>query len=229
MCGRYTITDSRRVAEAFELDAIEADLSRPRYNIAPTQNVPAVLVRDGARVLVDLHWGLVPSWAKDRTIGARLINARAETLASKPSFRSAFAQRRCLIVADGFYEWARRGAAKQPMYIRVDGGAPFAFAGLYERWRLETPEALASCTIITTEPNMLLKPIHDRMPVILPREAYAAWLDPAQTDPAALAVLLKPFDADWMTAQPVSHHVNSPRHDDKQCIAAIDSLFDGGS
>jgi putative SOS response-associated peptidase YedK len=172
MCGRYTIRQPQRLIDKLFPKKVQADLSRPRYNIAPTQNVPTLFLLGGQRVLKDLRWGLVPSWADDPAIGNRMINARAETIRAKPAFRSAFGKRRCLIPADGFYEWQKLKDGKQPMYVRVDEGQPFAFAGLYELWHPGGDNGLMSRTIITTGPNELMKPIHDRMPVILPEECY---------------------------------------------------------
>ncbi len=226
MCGRFTIrTAVKDVVAAFDLPEADAAESLPlfaRYNVAPTQQVAAVRVNPigGARQLVPLRWGLVPSWADDPTIGNRMINARAETVASKPSFRGAFKSRRCLIVADGFYEWQKRGAAKQPYYIRLRDGGPFGFAGLWERWHREG-QTIESCTIITTEANELMRPLHDRMPVIVPRSQYAAWLDPKTTGGEAIQKLLQPYPTDEMTAYPVSTVVNNPRNETAQCVAPL--------
>ncbi len=197
----------------------------PRYNVAPTQPAPTVL-NDGARALTFSRWGLIPFWAKDPDIGNRMINARVETVHQKPAFRSAFKKQRCLVVADGFYEWTavpgqRR---KQPMYIRLKSGAPFAFAGLWDRWRNPANpdgEPIISCTIITSEPNALVEQYHNRMAVILPPEHYEAWLDPAERSPDALFPLLKPFPAELMEAYPVSTRVNSPAYDDPSLIEPV--------
>jgi putative SOS response-associated peptidase YedK len=173
VCGRYTLTNPKRLIEVFSPMKVEADLSRPRYNIAPTQNVPTIVLPGGKRVIKDFRWGLVPAWAEDISIGSRMINARAETVATKPAFRSAFTKRRCLILADGFYEWQKQDRGKQPMFIRVDGGQPFPFAGLFEVWHPGAEDETITCTIITTEPNELMKAIHERMPVILAEEFHA--------------------------------------------------------
>jgi putative SOS response-associated peptidase YedK len=220
MCGRFTLTSAPgRLGQRFALDEGPEELA-PRYNIAPSQDVLVVANR-APRALRPLRWGLVPSWAKDSAIGHRMINARAETLAERPAFRSALARRRCLIPADGFYEWQRQGRAKkQPFHIRSRDGAPLAFAGLWELWRGPDGVALGSCVIITTAANALLAPIHDRMPAILPPEAWSAWLDPAEHAAGALTPLLVPCPDDWLEAVPVSTHVNSPAHDDPQCLAA---------
>jgi putative SOS response-associated peptidase YedK len=174
----------------------------------------AVVPNDGKNRLDFFTWGLIPSWAKDPSIGNRMINARAETLAEKPSFRSAFHRRRCLILADGFYEWRKDdGKSKTPMYIRLEDGSPFAFAGLWELWNAPDGSQVLSCTIITTEPNPLMEKIHNRMPVILPEKAYSLWLQSGEADPNALSELLKPYPAEEMVAYPVSRLVNSPDND----------------
>ena len=224
MCGRFSLgVNLDDLIEAFPDFTFPPETARensawPRYNIAPTQNVMVVPNNTAGHVSF-FRWGLIPSWAKDPAIGNRLINARAETLGEKPSFRAAYLRRRCLILADGFYEWqAIPGSkAKQPMYIRLATKKPFAFAGLWELWRPDDTPIL-SCTIITTEPNALLAPIHNRMPVILPPDAYARWLDPAEQKPAVLNALLKPYPADLMTTYPVSRLVNSPTNDTPACI-----------
>ncbi len=226
MCGRYSLTTP---AEAMRrLFGFVGPLPNlpARYNIAPTQLVPAVRPAHGGsgeRELVSLRWGLVPFWAKDPAIGAKLINARAEGLAEKPSFRAAFRARRCLVPADGFYEWQATAHGKQPYRIVLKGGASaapplFAFAGLWERWdKAPGGPPVKSCTIVTTEANALLRPIHGRMPVILAPEAYARWLDPATAAKDALA-LLGPYPAEAMMVYPVSARVNSARFDEPLCI-----------
>jgi putative SOS response-associated peptidase YedK len=217
MCGRFTqASDSEIIVRVFDLPE-KPDLA-PRYNIAPTQDVAAVReAESGARELVHLHWGLIPSWAKERAMGARMINARAETLAEKPAFRSAFRARRCLIVADGFYEWQKLGTRKQPHFVGFRDGRPFAFAGLWERWRGEGSEQVESCTIVTTEANELLAPIHDRMPVIVDPDDFALWIDPSQKDTDRLAGLLRPYPPGSLQAYPVSLLVNSPANDTAAC------------
>ncbi len=180
------------------------------------------------RELVWLRWGLIPAWAKDPAIGNRLINARAESAAEKPAFRAAMRRRRCLVVADGFYEWQPAGGpktetvprAKQPYLIRLHGDRPFGFAGLWEAWEASDHATLETCTILTTAANDLVRSIHDRMPVILPASGYAAWLDPAIEDPRQLAPLLMPYPSDEMEAQPVGDFVNSPAHDSPRCVEA---------
>jgi putative SOS response-associated peptidase YedK len=215
MCGRYTLsTSAGRLAEKFQLDStVEVP---PSYNVAPTQQVAAVIEDEEGRRLEMLRWGLVPSWADDPDIGARMINARSETAPEKPSFRRAFRGRRCLIPADGFYEWKREEGGKQPYYFRMQDGYPFAFAGLWESWD-KGDGTLRTCTILTTRANPVLEGIHDRMPVILPHDAYNAWLDP-DADREELGELMIPYPGDDLEAYPVSRFVNSPRNNDERCI-----------
>jgi putative SOS response-associated peptidase YedK len=222
MCGRYTLsTNAQVLADLFRLE--EALALPPRYNIAPTQDVAIVRseTEGGGRRLSLAHWGLIPSWAKDRGLGARMINARADTAAEKPAFRAAFKSRRCLIPADGFFEWKATGERKQPHYIRLQDAGPFAFAGLWERWAPADREPIESCTILTTEPNEVLRPIHDRMPVILPPAAWSLWLDPAVRERERLQPLLVPHPAAAMIAYPVGLGVNSARRDDPSCIEPL--------
>ncbi len=222
MCGRYTLTVSARVlADVFQAPEIAG--LKPRYNIAPTQPVLIVRASDtGDRVMTTVRWGLIPFWAKDEKIGARMINARGETAASKPAFRAAVKSRRCLVPADGFYEWMKTDAGKQPHLIRFTDRRPFAFAGLWETWRPTDGEPIESCTIITTTPNELVAGIHDRMPVILSPSSYTEWLAPDQPNPSRLEQLLIPFPPDEMEAFPVSTRVNKPVNDDANCIAPVD-------
>jgi putative SOS response-associated peptidase YedK len=222
MCGRFTLTvDPAQLQEAFPWLDVPQEMA-PSYNIAPSQPI-AVVANNQPEKLDFFKWGLVPSWAKDPSIGNRLINARAETLAEKPSFRTAFRRRRCLVLADGFYEWRKDpgGKSKTPMYIRMEDGRPFAFAGLWEVWNSPDGSLLLTAAIITTSPNSLMASIHDRMPVILPEEAYAAWLDPAERAPAALQPLLQPYPEARMNAFPVSRLVNSPQNDLPDCILPL--------
>ena len=222
MCGRFTLfVDPKDLMEAFP--GFEAPLEwTPRYNIAPSQPV-AVIPNNGQNKIEFFQWGLIPSWAKDPKIGNRMINARAETLAEKPSFRAAYRRRRCLVLADGFYEWRKEPGrrAKTPMYIRLRSGQPFAFAGLWETWRSPGDRTIFSCNIITTEPNPLVAKIHNRMPVILEPQAYDLWLDPAEQSPERLGVWLKPYPASEMTAYAVSTLVNNPANDSLGCIAPL--------
>lgn len=222
MCGRYTITESpRQLAIRFqaELDERLGELP-PRYNVAPTQVLPIVRIEDGRR-LTPMRWGLVPSWADDPAIGNRLINARGETLATKASFRTAFRKRRCLVPADGFYEWLKSPGGKTPIRIAPADGGLFAFAGLWERWADPAGDELLTFTIVTTDANEMLKPIHDRMPVILDRAAEGRWLDP-DLDPGKLQDLIRPAPPERLIAYPVSKRVNSPRNDDPSLIRRAD-------
>lgn len=231
MCGRYSLTtapEAMRALFGFE----NLPNLPPRYNIAPTQQVAVVRApgdggKAGLRELVMMRWGLIPHWAKDASIGARMINARAETLAEKPSFREALKTRRCLVPADGFYEWRTEDGRKQPFRIGMKGGALFAFAGLWERWTatatgggLTEGERVESVTIVTTDANEKLRPIHPRMPVILPPEAFDGWLDPAN-DTAAARALLKPYPAEPMAFYRVRPAVNNARNDEPDCIAPL--------
>jgi len=228
MCGRYilTIPWSDLVALFRITETLAAPNLPPRYNIAPTQTVPAVRrTSDGDGRRMDLlRWGLVPAWAKDAAIGARMINARAETAAEKPAFRAAMRYRRCLIPSDGFYEWQKRPSGpKQPFRIARTDGRTFAFAGLWERWD-RTPDGrpLETFTIITTAANAVVAPIHDRMPVILDAADHEAWLDVDGVGASDAARLLKPSPPEEMTAHAVSRHVNAVRNDDPRCITPVD-------
>jgi putative SOS response-associated peptidase YedK len=171
-----------------------------------------------------MHWGLVPSWAKDRWAGSRMINARAETIAQKPAYRAAFRRRRCLVLADGFYEWQRLDGKKRPYFIHLRSDRPFAFAGLWEHWQ-GPEEELQSCALVTTEANDLMRPIHDRMPVILPEADYARWLDPSLDEPESLLPLLRSYPSEAMAAYRVSTYVNSPTHDAPACVEREPALF----
>ncbi len=221
MCGRFSLGATTRLAQLFDLpDWPEVP---PRYNIAPSQDVAAVIRsrEAAARKFRPMRWGLVPSWAKDSRIGNRLINARAETVATKPAFRRPLRERRCLILADGFYEWVREGRRKQPYCIRLCDGRPFAFAGLWDRWQPTDGTPLDTCTILTTTPNTLIQPLHDRMPVILAAGAYDLWLDPAVQNVERLQKLLAPYPADAMVAYPVSARVNNPANDSPDLLAPL--------
>lgn len=221
MCGRYANYKAPPVfAKLF--DARLGDIAlAPRYNIAPSSPVLACRTdAEGGREMVLLRWGLVPSWAKDPKTGYRMINARAETVAQKPAYRTAFKRRRCLIAADGFYEWRPAGARKQPYFMRLKDGEPFAFAGLWEHWQHED-QSIESCTIIVTDANALVATVHERMPVILPPQHYAQWLDPAEHEPARLLPLLAPYPAAGMEAYPVSTLVNTPKNDTPDLIERL--------
>ena len=222
MCGRFSQTASPEViAQQFELT--DPPLFNPRYNIAPSQPIVAIRIDPDTttRKLVQLRWGLIPSWAKDPKIGNQCINAKSETVAEKPVFRSAFKKRRCLVVATGFYEWQVQGRTKQPMWIGLRNKSPFAFAGLWEHWTPAEGEPLETCTIITTEPNDLMAPIHNRMPVILAPSSYDQWLDPTFQQAEPLKALLRPYPSEELTAYPVSTLVNNPRHDAPQCLEPV--------
>jgi putative SOS response-associated peptidase YedK len=225
MCGRFTLTaDQDSFEDRFSFTGFDLGWV-PSFNIAPTQEVLTV-TNDGSENRPELmRWGLVPSWAKDPKIGNRMINARSETLTEKPSFRTAFERRRCLIPADGFYEWKREGKAKKPMLITANPGGLFAFAGLWETWKQPDDCWLLTCAIITTSANEFMTSIHDRMPVILPRESEALWLDPEERDTAMLSELLLPYDSDRMEAYEVSTLVNSPRNNFPEVIEPVATLF----
>lgn len=221
MCGRFSLGATIRVGQLFDLPNWPE--TPPRYNIAPSQEVPAVIQNreTGGREFRPLRWGLVPSWAKDPGIGDRMINARSETVATKPAFRKPLRERRCLILADGFYEWKREGSRKQPYYIKLQDGQPFAFAGLWDRWQPSDGQPLESCTILTTTPNALVQQLHDRMPVILPSSAYGLWLDRAVRDVDIVQAVLTPYPADEMLAYLVGTRVNNPAYDSPECIVPL--------
>lgn len=229
MCGRFTLrTPALEIAETFALATVPEQLVL-KFNIAPTTQVATIRLEHsptpGSRELVMMRWGLIPSWATDMKIGASMINARADTVATKPAFRAAFKRRWCLVVADGFYEWQVSEddpKKKQPYFVTVDGGKPFGFAALWEFWN--GPEGpVESCSIITTEPNHLMAEIHDRMPVILPRDAWSGWLNPELQNATILQELLTPYPADRMKAIPVSTYVNNVRNQGPECIAPLAS------
>lgn len=223
MCGRFSQSQAAEaIARAFQ---VTVPPLTPRYNVAPTQSVATVLQtpQQKDRQFKMLHWGLIPCWAKDPKMGAKLINARAETVAEKPAFRSAFRKRRCLVVADGFYEWQQQENTKQkqPYYFRLNDGHPFAFAGLWEHWENGNGEEIESCTLLTTEPNELMRPVHNRMPVILDPNDYDVWLDPEVQKPELLQPLLRPYRAEEMMAYPVSKAVNKPSNDSAECVESL--------
>lgn len=219
MCGRVTVrATAEEIQQQFGLNLVLAKLERPRFNLAPSQELP-VVINDGRRELDLYRWGLIPSWAKDPKLGNKLSNARAETLAQKPSFRTALKRRRCLIIIDGFYEWLREGKVKRPHFFRRRDGKPFALAGLWEEWRPpDSPEVVRSCTIITTGPNALMAQIHDRMPVILAPETFATWLTPAELDAARLAPLWVPASPEDFERYEVSTVVNNARNEVPACV-----------
>jgi putative SOS response-associated peptidase YedK len=221
MCGRFTLTATPdALQQLFPL--FEGIDLPPQYNVAPSQNVLAVRLRpdSGQPEAVRLRWGLVPSWADDVKIGYRLINARMETVRSKPAFRAAFKQRHCLVLADGFYEWQKSGSKKQPYHIRRRDGRPFAFAGLWERWHKDE-EAIESCTILTTAANATVRPVHDRMPFILDQRDHEVWLDAGAAQASSVLDVLRPCPAEVLTAVAVSAYVNSPRNNDPECLTPV--------
>ncbi len=221
MCGRFvSVSPFYLVAEAFGLAGGPQDL-RPSFNISPGQFISAVVREGGRNRLARFRWGLIPSWAKDPAIGNRLINARAESLAEKPAFRDALRSRRCLVIADGFYEWRKSGRERIPHYVRLRAGGPFGLAGLFETWVSPAGESLQTCTIITTQPNELLKPVHDRMPAIIPKDRETLWLDPALRDARRLLSLLQPYPPGEMEIHQVSRLVNSPGNDAPDLIAPV--------
>jgi putative SOS response-associated peptidase YedK len=223
VCGRYAFfSPAEAVKRVFALDDVPA--LEPRYNIAPTQDVPTVRAgEEGARAFALLHWGLVPKWAKEKAIGNRMINARAETLAGKPSFRDAFRKRRCLVLADGWYEWQVAPGGKQPWFIRMKDARPFAFAGLWERWKdPATGAPLESCTIVTTDAAESIRKIHERMPVVLAEADQDRWLDTAFSDTDKLSELLRPFDPKLLEAWKVGREVNAPKNQGPELIAEAD-------
>jgi putative SOS response-associated peptidase YedK len=219
MCGRYRLTAKERyIRDHFGLD--EDPSWTPRWNIAPSQHVATIRqdAKEPKRIFSLLRWGLIPYWAKDASIGFKTINAMSETAAGKPAFRDAIRQRRCLIPADGFFEWKKLGPKeKQPYNFGMIDDSVFSFAGLWERWRDPAGEIVGTCTILTTKPNSLVADVHDRMPVILKPDDYDLWLDPGVTDAALVAHCLKPFDPRLMKKYPVSTRVNRPENDDEEC------------
>jgi putative SOS response-associated peptidase YedK len=220
MCGRFAQIDPlSTIIKVFFIDDILTDIP-PSFNITPGSKILSIVNKDARRLLVDFQWGLIPHWAKDKAIGQRLINARAESIHQKPSFRSALKSRRCLIVASGFYEWKKEGRVKIPYFIRLISKATFAFAGIYERWISADGTELPTCSIITTESNELIRSIHNRMPVILPRKREDAWLD-ASLEPKDVLSFLKPYPHEEMEIYPVSTRVNSPMNNTPDCIAPL--------
>jgi putative SOS response-associated peptidase YedK len=223
MCGRYRLTSKERyLAEHFDVsDEVEWS---PRYNIAPSDSVATIRqhATEPKRMFSKMRWGLVPSWAEDPSIGYKTINARSESVTEKPSYSDSFKKRRCLIPADGFYEWKKEGKEKQPFNFGMVDDSIFAFAGIWDSWRAPEGQVIETCSILTTTPNALVQAVHDRMPVILGRDVYDDWLDPALQDTTALAYLLKPFPAKEMRSYPVSQWVNSPKNDTPDCMTELE-------
>ncbi len=225
MCGRFVQVEKPEFyAEHFGAQFVRTETLKQSYNVAPTKRIYAVAVHEGARVLTTLRWGLIPSWAKEAKIGARTINARSETVADKPMFRSSFAQRRCLIPIDGFYEWQRMAKGKLPHYIYAVDGMPLPVAGIWSSWHdPETEEQLLTCTILTGQPNPLLEKIHDRMPVILPPDRWDTWLDPSITDVSLLRELMSAYPAELMKRHAVSTLVNKVQNDTVDLITPLET------
>ena len=219
MCGRFTFSEFEGIEERFQ---IEPQNLKPNYNVAPSQDVPVIL-NNGSNQLALLMWGLIPFWAKDPSIGNKLINARAETIDEKPSFKHSLQRKRCLVVADGFYEWKKEGSTKRPHRITLKSNELFGFAGLWDTWKSPTGDIINSCSIITTTPNDLMAPIHNRMPVILSRDSELVWLDQNIVDSHILKNLLVPYPADLMIAYEVSTLVNSPKNNVPECLIRVGS------
>jgi putative SOS response-associated peptidase YedK len=224
MCGRYRLSRRKQLVEEYFDTRSDGSEWTPRYNIAPTQPVPVIRQnpKEPHREFTLMRWGLIPSWAKDPSIAAQMINARSETAASKPTFCDPLTSRRCLIPADGFYEWQRSGKGKQPYCFEINDGELFAFAGLWDRWKDPSGQWVKSCSILTTTPNAVTSPIHDRMPVILDRGDYDVWLDPGMTNVEAVSEMLKPYDARVMCSFPVSGRVNHVADDDAECSMPVE-------
>jgi len=224
MCGRYRLSRRKQIIEEqFDCDPWEDDWE-PRYNIAPTQPIPVIRQhpKEPVRQISKMRWGLIPSWARDVSIASGTINAKSETAATKPAFRDPLRLRRCLIPANGFYEWARKGTCKQPFCFEVNDGELFAFAGLWDGWKDTNGQWVKTCSILTTTPNAVTSAVHDRMPVILGQDAYELWLDPGMQDVAAISELLTPYDARLMRCYPVSTRVNNVSNDDEECSRPVE-------
>lgn len=223
MCGRYRLSRRKQILEEHFDSVSRIEDWNPRYNIAPTQSVPVIRQnpKEPIRELLLFRWGLVPSWAKDPSVAARMINARSETASTKPAFSEALKFRRCLVPADGFYEWRKTGKVKEPYCFEINDGQLFAFAGIWERWNDPSGKPLETCSILTTTPNAVTSAVHDRMPVILNPDNYDLWLDPGLKDAALVSDLLRPCDARLMRCYPVSSRVNSVINDDEECSRQV--------
>ena len=224
MCGRYRLSRRKQIIEE-HFDSVSGDEDwGPRYNIAPTQPIPVIRQnpKEPVRELSLVRWGLIPSWAKDASAAARMINARSETAAAKPAFRDALKSRRCLVPADGFYEWAKTAKGKQPYCFEVNDGELFAFAGIWDRWKSPDGTWIKTCSILTTVPNAVTSAVHDRMPVILDPDSYDLWLDPGMLDANTASELLKPCDARLMRHYPVSMRINHVANDDAECSTPVE-------
>jgi putative SOS response-associated peptidase YedK len=224
MCGRFRLSRRKQLVDEYFGSVSGEQEWEPRYNIAPTQPVAVIRQnpKEPVRELSLIRWGLIPSWAKDSSVAAQMINARSETAGTKPAFRDALKSRRCLIPANGFYEWMRTGKAKQPYCFEVNEGELFAFAGIWEGWKDPNGRWIKTCTILTTTPNAVTSTVHDRMPVILDQDRYDLWLDPGMTNVAAASELLKPYDARLMRSYPVSTRISSVVNDDPECSAPVE-------
>ncbi len=224
MCGRYRLSRRKQLVDEYFGSVSGEEEWAPRYNIAPTQPVPVIRQnpKEPVRQTSLMRWGLIPSWSKDSSTAARMINARSESADTTPAFRDALKSRRCLIPADGFYEWVRTGKTKQPYCFEVNNGELFAFAGLWDRWKDPSGQWVKSCSILTTTPNALTSAVHDRMPVILDPDVYELWLDPGRANVAAASELLKPFDARLMRCYPVSSRINHVANDDEECSRPVE-------
>ena len=221
MCGRFEIHSAiEMITEIFGIDEWEIEYS-PNYNVAPSQDI-LIVVNDGKRRLIRSRWGLVPPWSKDLSTGYKMINARAESLAEKRSFKTAFEKQRCLVVADGFYEWRKEGTGKKPFYIRLKSGKPFGFAGLYNVWKSPEGEQITTSTIITTDANELVRPIHNRMPVITSPDRYGLWLDPSVHEKDLLMPVLTPVASEEMEMYRVTPKMNSVKYNDPENVKAIE-------
>jgi putative SOS response-associated peptidase YedK len=223
MCGRYRLSRRKQIIEEHFDTASWEEEWNPRYNIAPTQPVPVIRQhpKEPIRQLSSMKWGLIPNWARDVSIASSTINAKSETAAIKPAFRDPLKFRRCLIPTDGFYEWKRTGASKQPYCFEVNSGDLFAFAGLWDGWKNAEGQWIKTCSILTTTPNAVTSPIHDRMPVIVHPDSYDLWLDPGMTNVQVISEMLKPFDAQPMRCYPVNTRINHVANDDEQCSAPV--------
>jgi putative SOS response-associated peptidase YedK len=221
MCGRYRLSRRKQIVEAHFSSVSHWN---PRYNIAPTQPIPIIRQnpKTPVRELSLLRWGLIPSWAKDSSGAAKMINARSETAGTKPAFRDALKLRRCLIPADGFYEWQKTGKEKQPYCFEIADGELFAFAGIWDHWRDPNSNSVGTCSILTTSPNAETSAVHDRMPVILNPDSYDIWLDPGMRDVTTASELLKPYDAQFMRCYPISTRINHVANDDEECSTPVE-------
>jgi putative SOS response-associated peptidase YedK len=224
MCGRYRLSRRKQIIEEYFDSAPREEDWNPRYNVAPTQPVPVIWQhpKEPVRILSLMKWGLIPSWSKDSSVAATMINARSETAATKPAFCDALKSRRCLIPADGFYEWKREGKAKQPFCFEVNQGQLFAFAGLWDRWKDPTGNWIETCSILTTTSNAVTSAVHDRMPVILDPDTYDLWLDPGMRDMRAVSDMMKPYDPRAMRCFPVTRRINHVVNDDEECSAPVE-------